>query len=134
MESLWYVNEIFPVYGNTVDSFVTGHYAADQRYTDYHANGVNRVYADAPPTQVHSMEMTYNESYRSLWRSKLTFIENKSNYLNEFGQTTAGYEKAIELQLSNTRQLDEHTLETTLTYGEDVFGDNYTWLSVAYFW
>ena len=134
MESLWYVNEIYPVYGNTVDSFVTGHYAADQRYTDYHANGVNRVYADAPPTQVHSMEMTYNESYRSLWRSKLTFIENKSNYLNEFGQTTAGYEKAIELQLSNTRQLDEHTLETTLTYGEDVFGDNYSWLSVAYFW
>ena len=44
------------------------------------------------------------------------------------------FEKAVELQLSNTRQLNEHTLETTLTYGEDVFGDNYTWLSVAYFW
>ncbi len=134
IHSLWYVNEIYPAYGNTVGGFVTGHYAADQRYTDLHANGVARVYADAPPTQVHSMELTYSESYRSFWRSKLTLIENESNYLNEWGQTTAEYEKAVELQLSNTRQLNEHTLETTLTYGEDVFGDNYTWLSVAYFW
>jgi len=80
------------------------------------------------------MELTYSESYRSFWRSKLTLIENESNYLNEWGQTTGDYERAVELQLSNTRQLNEHTLETTLTYGEDVFGDNYTWLSVAYFW
>ena len=49
MHSLWYVNEIYPAYGNTVGGFVTGHYAADQRYTDLHANSVARVYADAPP-------------------------------------------------------------------------------------
>ncbi len=134
MHSLWYVNEIYPVNGNTVGGFVTGHYAADQRYSDFHADGVAKVYADAPPTQVHSMELTYNESLSSLWRGKLTLIENESNYLNEFGQTSADYEKAIELQLSNTRQWNEHTLETTLTYGEDVFGENYTWLSVALFW
>ena len=134
MHSLWYVNEIYPVNGNTVGGFVTGHYAADQRYSDFHADGVAKVYADAPPTQVHNMELTYNESLSSLWRGKLTLIENESNYLNEFGQTSADYEKAIELQLSNTRQWNEHTLETTLTYGEDVFGENYTWLSVALFW
>ena len=134
MHSLWYVNQVYPVFGNTKDGFSTGHFAADQRYLDGQANGSLSVYADAPPTHVHSVELVYNESFSSLWRAKVTTIENESNYLNEWGQTTADYEKAIELQLSNNRKWREHNIETTLTYGEDVFGDNYTWLSVALFW
>ncbi|KKK51085.1 hypothetical protein LCGC14_3118480, partial [marine sediment metagenome] len=50
------------------------------------------------------------------------------------GQLGDDYEQAIELQLSNNRKWQEYNIETTLTYGEDVFGDNYTWLSVALFW
>jgi hypothetical protein len=109
--------------GNTVDGFVVGHFAADQRY-----------FGDGVPSEVNVIEMTYSESFQSLWRAKLSTISNKSNYEYDIGGFSEEYADAIELQLSNTRQLDEHTLETTLTYGEDVFGDNYTWLSVAYFW
>ncbi|WP_394192512.1 capsule assembly Wzi family protein [Pseudoalteromonas atlantica] len=134
MHSLWYVNEVYPVYGNTKGGFSTGHFAADQRYLDQHSGGSERVYADAPPTQVHSVELVYNDNHSSFWRAKLTSIENKSNYLNEFGQTTANYEQAIELQISNNRKWQEYNIETTLTYGEDVFGDDYAWLSVSLFW
>ncbi|MEQ3440926.1 MULTISPECIES: capsule assembly Wzi family protein [unclassified Pseudoalteromonas] len=123
MHSFWYKNYIYPTMGNTVDGFVVGHFAADQRY-----------FGDGVPSEVNVLEMTYSESFQSLWRAKLSTISNKSNYEYDIGGFSEEYDDAIELQLSNTRQLNEHTLETTLTYGEDVFGDNYTWLSVAYFW
>ncbi|WP_404341160.1 capsule assembly Wzi family protein [Pseudoalteromonas mariniglutinosa] len=123
MHSLWYVNQIYPTYGNTKDGYVVGHFAGDQR-----------VFGDAAPSDVHVLEVTYTDSLQSLWRSKLTLIDNESSYLNELGQLGADYERAIELQISNTRQWRDYNIETTLTYGEDVFGEDYTWLSVALFW
>ena len=123
MHSLWYENYIYPTFGNTVDGFVVGHFAADQRY-----------FGDGVPSQTHVLELSYLESLSSLWVAKLTSIKNESNYHYDIGGYSKEYESAIELQLSNTRQLNEHTLETTLTYGEDVFGENYTWLSVAVYW
>ncbi|QPL43428.1 hypothetical protein IT970_02890 [Pseudoalteromonas sp. A41-2] len=123
MHSLWYENYIYPTFGNTVDGFVVGHFAADQRY-----------FGDGVPSQTHVLELSYLESLSSLWVAKLTSIKNESNYHYDIGGYSKEYESAIELQLSNTRQLNEHTLETTLTYGEDVFGENYTWLSVALYW
>lgn len=123
MESLWYVNAIYPTYGNTKDGFVFGHFAGDQR-----------TFGDAAPSDIHVIEMAYNENLHSLWRAKFTLVDNTSNYLNELGQLGDDYEQAIELQLSNNRKWQEYNIETTLTYGEDVFGENYTWLSVALFW
>lgn len=123
MHSFWYKNYIYPTSGNTVDGFVVGHFAADQRY-----------FGDGVPSQTHVLELSYLESLSSLWVAKLSSIKNESNYHYDIGGYSKEYESAIELQLSNTRQLNEHTLETTLTYGEDVFGENYTWLSVAVYW
>ena len=70
----------------------------------------------------------------SFWRTKLTLIDNESGYVDNLGFVSDQYEQAIELQLSNNRQWQEYNIETTLTYGEDVFGDDYAWLSVALFW
>ena len=120
MHSFWYKNYIYPTFGNTVNGYVIGHFAADQR-----------LFGDSTPSEVNVLEFTFSESLSSFWKAKLTSISNESNFSAGFNYE---YDDAIELQLSNTCQLDEHTLETTLTYGEDVFGDNYTWLSVAYFW
>lgn len=134
MHSLWYVNSIYAVKGNTKGGFVTGHFASDQRYFEDYFKGEQVVYTDAPPTKSHTLELIYQNSSSSIWFSKLTLIENESNYYNTHGQYSAQYEQAIELQLSNNRQWQEYNIETTLTYGEDVFGDDYAWLSVALFW
>ncbi|MEL0640481.1 capsule assembly Wzi family protein [Pseudoalteromonas aliena] len=123
MHSLWYVNQIYSTYGNTKDGYVIGHFAGDQR-----------TFGDATPSDIHVLEASYNEDTFSLWRAKLTVIDNASNYLNELGQAGDKYERAIELQVSNNRSLQEYNIETTLTYGEDVFGEDYAWLSVALFW
>ena len=123
MHSLWYKNYIYPTYGNTVDGYVVGHFASDQRY-----------FGDGVPSDVHSVELTYTETAKSFWRTKLTLIDNDSGYVNNFGSVSKQYEQAIELQLSNNRKWQDYSIETTLTYGEDVFGDDYAWLSVALFW
>ncbi|TMN74510.1 hypothetical protein CWB85_01180 [Pseudoalteromonas sp. S1727] len=123
MHAQWYRNYIYPTYGNTKDGYVIGHYLADQRY----------LY-DAVPSISHSLEATYAALADSFWRVKFTLIDNESGYVDEFGIVSNDYEQAIELQISNNRKWQEYNIETTLTYGEDVFGDNYTWLSVALFW
>ncbi|MCO7188193.1 MULTISPECIES: capsule assembly Wzi family protein [unclassified Pseudoalteromonas] len=123
MHSLWYVNEIYAKAGNTIDGFVVGHAAANQR-----------TFGDAAPTDAHMLEVSYRESLASLWRVKLSTVDNTSNYLNEQGQTGDAYEQAVELSLSNTRQMYDKQVETALTYGKDVFGESYTWLSVNVYW
>ncbi|MBB1367063.1 hypothetical protein H5154_11810 [Pseudoalteromonas sp. SR44-5] len=123
MHSQWYRNYIYPTYGNTKDGFVIGHYAADQRYLH-----------DAVPSRIHSLEATYAAISDSFWRAKFTLLDNESGHVDEFGVVSEQYEQGIELQISNNRKWHEYNIETTLTYGEDVFGDNYTWLSVALFW
>ncbi|MFT6786669.1 MAG: hypothetical protein ACJAVX_000012 [Pseudoalteromonas rhizosphaerae] len=123
MHSLWYKNYIYPTFGNTNDGYVVGHYAADQRY-----------FGDGVPSNIHSIEAAYAATTGSFWRAKFTLIDNESGYINDYGNESAHYEQGIELQISNNRKWQEYNIETTLTYGEDVFGDNYTWLSVALFW
>ena len=121
--SLWYVNEIYPVYGNSVDGSVMGSFIGDQRQFD-----------DAAPAQAHLLEATYSENLHSLWRAKYTQIDNKSGYLNELGQLGQDYEMGHELQISNSRKVSKRQVETTLAVGKDVFGDSYTWLSVNVYW
>ena len=123
MHSLWYKNYIYPKVGNTREGFVIGHYAADQRN-----------FNDGVPSDIHSLEVSYAQSSASFWRTKFTLIDNESGYVDNQGSVSDQYEQAIELQISNNRQWQEYNIETTLTYGEDVFGDDYTWLSVALFW
>lgn len=123
MHSLWYVNQVYPTYGNTKGGYITGHFAADQR-----------TFGDATPSDSHVAEVTYSENTSSLWRAKFTLIDNTSDYLNELGQMSDKYKQAIELQLSNNSKWQKYNIETTMTYGEDVFGDDYAWLSVALFW
>jgi desulfoferrodoxin (superoxide reductase-like protein) len=123
MHSLWYVNEIYPLYGNSVDGAVMGSFIGDQRQFD-----------DAAPSQAHIIEATYSENLHSLWRAKYTRIANESNYLNELGQLGQSYEVGQELQISNSRKISQRQVETTLTVGKDVFGESYTWLSVNVYW
>lgn len=123
MHSLWYKSYIYPTYGNTKDGYVVGHFASDQRY-----------FGDGDPSDVHSVEFTYGETLDSFWRTKFTLIDNDSGYVNNVDGVSEQYEQAIELQLSNNRKWQDYNIETTLTYGEDVFGEKYTWLSMALFW
>ncbi|USE70317.1 hypothetical protein CTT31_14760 [Pseudoalteromonas maricaloris] len=123
MESLWYVNEIYDTYGNTIDGFGVGHFAANHRQFD-----------DGAPTQIHVLEGTYQSDYRSLWRAKLSVIDNESNYLNELGELGAAYERGYEFELAHIGEAYSKQIETKLTLGKDVFGENYTWLSVHVYW
>ena len=124
MEDSWYTNRIYQGSGNSKGGFVIGHFAGDQRN-----------FNDGVPNDVHVLELAYNASLDSLWHAKLTTIDNKSGFVNDHGSKNDDYEQqAIELQISNNRKWQEYNIETTLTYGEDVFGENYTWLSVALFW
>ncbi|NKC19752.1 MULTISPECIES: capsule assembly Wzi family protein [Pseudoalteromonas] len=123
MESLWYVNEIYDTYGNTIDGFGVGHFAANHRQFD-----------DGAPTQIHVLEGTYQSDYRSLWRAKLSIIDNESNYLNELGELGAEYERGYEFELAHIGEAYSKQVETKLTLGKDVFGENYTWLSVHVYW
>ncbi|CAH9059279.1 hypothetical protein PSECIP111951_03897 [Pseudoalteromonas holothuriae] len=123
MHSLWYVNEIYPKSGNTIKGAVVGHFAAD-----------HRVFGDAAPSQIHTIEATYNSDSNSMWRVKYTQINNESNYLNELNQIGAEYEQARAVELSNSQRIDGRQVETTLSFGTDVFGENYTWLSLNVYW
>ncbi|MDW7547366.1 hypothetical protein HUZ36_17380 [Pseudoalteromonas sp. McH1-7] len=123
MESLWYVNEIYETQGNSIDGFVVGHFAGNHRQFD-----------DGAPTQVHVLEGTYQADYSSLWRAKLSVIDNESNYFNELGETGAEYERGYELELAHIGEAYNKQIETKLTLGKDVFGENYTWLSVHVYW
>ncbi|MBQ4847423.1 capsule assembly Wzi family protein [Pseudoalteromonas sp. MMG005] len=121
--SLWYVNQIYPTYGNSIGGAVMGSFIGDQR-----------KFGDAAPSQAHVIDVTYSESFTSLWRAKYTRIENKSGYLNELGQLGENYEVGQELQISNSRSIAKKQVETTLAVGKDVFGQSYTWLSVNVYW
>ncbi|WP_440055369.1 capsule assembly Wzi family protein [Pseudoalteromonas sp. T1lg65] len=123
MHSLWYVNEIYQTQGNTIDGFGVGHFAAN-----------HRQFNDAAPTEVHVLEGTYQADMNSLWRAKASVIDNTSNYLNELGQLGAEYERGYQFELANISQYDNKQVETKLTLGKDVFGENYTWLSVHVYW
>ncbi|WP_240701841.1 capsule assembly Wzi family protein [Pseudoalteromonas rubra] len=123
IHSLWYVNEIYEKAGNTIDGFVVGHAAANQR-----------TFGDAAPSDVQTLEVSYRENMDSLWRVKVSVIDNASNYFNEQGQRGDAYERASELSVSNTRRLYDKQVETALTYGKDVFGESYSWLSVNVYW
>ncbi|WP_105167116.1 capsule assembly Wzi family protein [Pseudoalteromonas sp. T1lg23B] len=123
MHSLWYVNEIYPTAGNTYKGFVVGHFAADQR-----------VFGDAAPSKVHTLEATYSSDHSTMWRFKYTQVDNESGYVNEFNQVGANYEQARALELSNSRVIEGRQIETTLSVGKDVFGESYTWLSLNVYW
>ena len=120
MHASWYTNYLYPTYGNSKEGFVVGNFVADQR-----------VFLNAVPTKLHTFEISTFDSLESLWRAKLVMINNEQDSVE---YASVQYEQAIELQLSNNRQWQEYNIETTLTYGEDVFGDDYAWLSVALFW
>ncbi|MEI5640670.1 MULTISPECIES: capsule assembly Wzi family protein [unclassified Pseudoalteromonas] len=123
MESLWYVNEIYETRGNTIDGFGVGHFAANQRQFD-----------DGAPSQIHVLEGTYQSTPRSLWRAKISLVDNDSNYLNELGELGAEYERGYELELAHIGEFYQKQVESKLTLGKDAFGENYTWLSVHVYW
>ncbi|MDK2596544.1 capsule assembly Wzi family protein [Pseudoalteromonas obscura] len=123
LHSLWYVNKIYAKTGNSIDNFVIGHFAAN-----------NRTFNDGVPTTNNVLEVTYTESLDSMWNVKLTSVKNKSGYANELGGVSDTYEDMHEIKLSNSRKIDGYQLETSLTVGKDVYGENYTWLSVNVYW
>jgi hypothetical protein len=110
----WYTNGIYK-FGNTNNGNVYGHFAADQR-----------TFGDETPTDVHVMQIGYTEDVNSLWQLKLTSI------INEDSDTD--YTNGTEIQLLNSRQWEKYRVETQITYGKDVFNDNYSYLSMAWFW
>ncbi|KZN48393.1 capsule assembly Wzi family protein [Pseudoalteromonas luteoviolacea] len=123
LHSLWYVNEIYPKTGNSIDGFVIGNSLAN-----------NRTFNDGVPSTSNVLEVTYSESLDSMWNLKLTSVQNKSGYRNELGGVSDNYENMRELKLSNSRKIDSYQVETGLTLGKDVYGENYTWLSVNVYW
>jgi hypothetical protein len=123
MHSLWFVNQIYETTGNTINGAVVGHFASDRSNFD-----------DGAPSQIHTFETTYFSSPSELWSLKYSMIDNTSEYLNELGELGGQYETSHELQIINNRAYDDKRLETTLTLGKDVFGENYTWLAVNVYW
>jgi hypothetical protein len=123
MHSLWYVNQIYQITGNTINGAVVGHFASDRSNFD-----------DGVPSQIHTLETTYFSSPSELWSLKYSMIDNTSEYLNELGELGGKYETSHELQIINNRAYDDKRLETTFTFGKDVFGENYTWLAVNVYW
>ncbi|TGE76875.1 hypothetical protein C7Y70_18115 [Pseudoalteromonas sp. KS88] len=121
IHSLWYLNTIY-TYGNTKDGYVIGNFISD-----------TKPRGEGDPSKASVLEMSYTESLHSLWQAKVTVVDNSDGFFDTNG-LYYDYEQSIELQLSNNRQWQEYNIETTLTYGEDVFGDDYAWLSVALFW
>ena len=61
-------------------------------------------------------------------------IENRSGYINNHGFQNDHYYSSKELKLGYNQAYDDKRLETTLTLGKDVFGENYTWLAVNVYW
>ncbi|TMO57723.1 capsule assembly Wzi family protein [Pseudoalteromonas phenolica] len=122
LNTFWYVNYIYPGIGNSFNGSVVGHFAADRR-----------KFKDAIPSGIHSIE---GDAFlaESHWKVKYSLIKNASNHINEFGGIGGKYETSHELQLINNRAYDDKRLETTLTLGKDVFGENYTWLAVNVYW
>ncbi|KZN60952.1 hypothetical protein N473_23235 [Pseudoalteromonas luteoviolacea CPMOR-1] len=116
ISELWYVHHIYPAKGNSINDFVLGHFASN-----------HRVFNHGVATQSQVIEVTYAESFDSLWRLKWTTVDNQNNEKYD-------YKKQNEIQLSNSRKIDDYQLETSLTVGKDVFGENYTWLSVNVYW
>lgn len=114
MHRLWYVHHIYPKAGNSINGSVVGHFVSDRR-----------IFNDGVATQVNSMEVGLNERNNSFWKVKLLSIENKSS---------SDYQTSSEFQIINNRSYDDKRLETTLTIGKDVFGENYTWLAVNVYW
>ncbi|MCF6438002.1 capsule assembly Wzi family protein [Pseudoalteromonas luteoviolacea] len=112
----WFTHHIYPEKGNSINDFVLGHFASN-----------HRVFNHGVATQSQVVEVTYAESLDSLWRIKWTTVDNQDNEKYE-------YKKQNELKLSNSRKIDDYQLETSLTVGKDVFGENYTWLSVNVYW
>ena len=123
MHSKWYVHHIYPKQGNTVNGSVIGHYASD-----------SRAFGDGVPSDVHSLEVKLLNTQNSLWSFKYTTINNTSGYQYKDGTFSGDYEASHELQIINNRAYDDKRLETTLTLGKDVFGENYTWLAVNVYW
>ncbi|OUL57710.1 capsule assembly Wzi family protein [Pseudoalteromonas ulvae] len=112
--SLWYVNSIYK-YGNTNDGAIYGHFAGDQR-----------TFSDATPSDIHLIDIGYNEDINSSWHVKLTTIDNLDS--------ATDYQRSLELQLSNSRKWQEYRIESQITYGTDVFDEKYGHLSVTWFW
>ena len=61
-------------------------------------------------------------------------VQNRSGYVNDNGLKSGQYHTAKELKLGYDRAYGDKRLETTLTLGKDVFGENYTWLAVNVYW
>jgi len=122
MSKRWYVHHIYSKLGNTLNGFVLGHFVGDKRSFNHGA-----------ATQVHSMEGSYSPEADSIWKLKLSLIKNEDeSFLDDSKPYT--YETSHELQIINNRAYDDKRLETTLTIGKDVFGENYTWLAVNVYW
>ncbi|MCF2859021.1 capsule assembly Wzi family protein [Pseudoalteromonas sp. SMS1] len=112
----WYTHHIYPTKGNSIDDFILGHFASNHR---------NFNHGVATTSQV--LEINYHESLDSMWSVQYTAIENQNDDKFE-------YKKMNELKLSNTRTISRYQVETSLTAGKDVYGENYTWLSVNVYW
>ncbi|SFB78512.1 capsule assembly Wzi family protein [Pseudoalteromonas denitrificans] len=110
----WYTNAIYK-FGNTNNDNVYGHFAGDQR-----------TFGDATPSDIHVMQVGYNEDIHSTWQLKLSRINNKDS--------DTDYTAATEVQLLNSRRWQKYRVETQLTFGKDVFDESYSYLSMAWFW
>lgn len=110
----WYTNHNYK-YGNTNNGNVFGHYGADQR-----------VFGDGTPAQVHNLSFNYYENYLSSWQLGLSSIENDDSEHD--------YSRGYEVTLSNSRKWQEYRVESSISYGKDVFAQSYGYASVAFFW
>ena len=123
MHSEWYVNWIYPKLGNTINGSVVGHFAADKRN-----------FGDSVPSKIDTLQISFLSNDDSLWTAQSMKIENRSGYINDHGAQSGQYHSSKELKLGYNRAYDDKRLETTLTLGKDVFGENYTWLAVNVYW
>ncbi len=111
-KTAWYVNGNYKA-GNTNDGRVFGHFAADWRN-----------FGDAVPANVHNLMLTYNTAAAGFWQLGLTRIE----------QERATYEVGYAAELTHSNRYAGYPVQSTLTYGQSVFDDDYAKLAVRVFW
>ncbi|MFC3031445.1 capsule assembly Wzi family protein [Pseudoalteromonas fenneropenaei] len=124
MHSRWYTNELYFKNGNTIDGFVVGSFIAD-----------SRVFGDDNPSKAHILEWVYNSSLSSQWRLKYTTIAKENVEDSGFPIIDFTYQhRAHELEIVRNERWQDKQVEAKLAVGKDVFGENYSWLSLNIYW
>ncbi|CCQ09501.1 hypothetical protein PALB_3420 [Pseudoalteromonas luteoviolacea B = ATCC 29581] len=124
MHSRWYINNLYFKNGNTIDGFVVGNFAAD-----------NRLFGDDNPLKAHVLEWVQQSNSHSHWRVKYTTTYNENDFEREDVGLEFDYQhRAHELEVVRSERWQNKQAEAKLALGKDVFGENYAWLSLNVYW